>query len=435
MNLEKLIGKIFAIKIFRAMIALVIFMRGTFFFLTMNHYRASIDYCWLYRVSEIDIFKKISFYIIQKIIQAGLSKNENIILKSFLYDKASVEARERYSLSGRGNLDLFRDITILKENKSNEKGILLIKYTPTFDAFLAFFDIEKIFKDYYVVLETSWSGVCDPSILMFISPFHPVIIQVPEQDDFHFVASLKTNLLPVSLGSGDWVDIDTFSENFSVDNKIYDIIMVANWGVYKRHDELFKALAKIKSRQIKVMLIGFAWGGRTRQDIVREINQYNLNNMSVDFKEGIPPEEVKQYLNMSKVFILLSKKEGGNKAMVEGFFCNVPALLYENNKGGNKEKINSQTGILSLYEELSKNILYMIDNYKSFSPREWAIKNTGSKNATIRLNQFIRNIAEKKGESWTSDIVEKVNIPNLAYKNTEDRMKFNKNNLISYLRS
>ena len=76
----------------------------------------------------------------------------------------------------------------------------------------------------------------------------------------------------------------------------------------------------------------------------------------------------------------------------------------------------------------------MLDNYKSFSPREWALKNTGSKNATIKLNQFIRSIAENKGEKWTTDIVEKINIPNLAYKDIEDKKSFNMNNLISHLR-
>ena len=76
----------------------------------------------------------------------------------------------------------------------------------------------------------------------------------------------------------------------------------------------------------------------------------------------------------------------------------------------------------------------MLDNYKKYSPREWALKHTGSKNATIKLNQFIRNIAEKKGEMWTSDIVEKINTPNLAYKDIKDKKSLNTNNLISYLR-
>lgn len=429
MNLKRLIEKLFDITIFRILAGLFVFIRGAFYFSIRNTYKAAVDYCWLYRVSDIRLFKTLSFFIIKKVINMGLMRNENLILKSFLKSKDSIQAKERYALSRKGGLDLFRDIIILKENKSNEKGVLLIKYTPTFDAFLSFFDLERTLKDYYIVLETSWSGACDPSILMFISSFNKVIIQLPEEDDFNFIASLNTNLVPIQLGSGDWVDTETFSINPSTIKK-YDIIMVANWGEYKKHDELFKALAKINSRPIKVMLIGFEWGGRTKKDIIDEMNSYNLVNVSFEFKESIPPKEVKKYLNASKVFILLSKKEGGNKAMVEGFFCNVPALLYENNKGGSKEKINSQTGILSSYEELSKNILYMLDNYKNFSPREWALKNTGCKNATIKLNQFIKNIAEKNGGKWIVDIVEKVNIPNLAYKNIEDKSKFNKNKLL-----
>jgi hypothetical protein len=51
-----------------------------------------------------------------------------------------------------------------------------------------------------------------------------------------------------------------------------------------------------------------------------------------------------------------------------------------------------------------------------FSPRAWALAHTGSRNATRQLNERLRAIALAKGEPWTRDIVEKVNAPNLAYK-------------------
>ena len=62
-----------------------------------------------------------------------------------------------------------------------------------------------------------------------------------------------------------------------------------------------------------------------------------------------------------------------------------------------------------------------LDNYKNFSPRDWAIQNTGSSIATRILNAFIRKTAIASGESYTSNIVGKVNSPNLTYKDTSLR--------------
>jgi hypothetical protein len=116
------------------------------------------------------------------------------------------------------------------------------------------------------------------------------------------------------------------------------------------------------------------------------------------------------------VFLLLSEKEGSNRAIVEALFSDVPAILYDKFIGGAKGKINEKTGILSSFDELPGKIDYMLDNYRRFAPREWAIEHTGSRNATRKLNSLLKSLAESKGEKWTIDIVEKVNNPNFSYK-------------------
>jgi hypothetical protein len=117
--------------------------------------------------------------------------------------------------------------------------------------------------------------------------------------------------------------------------------------------------------------------------------------------------------------VLLSRKEGPNKAIVEGLFANVPAIVYENFVGGARAKINWQTGILSSYEDLPKKIEYMLDHLPDFSPRAWALQNTGSRNASFKLESLIQEIATEKNEKWIGSLEEKVNVPNLAYKNRQ----------------
>lgn len=433
MRLRGIVEYLFELALVRAVVGGLLLARGGLFLLLGNVYKASADYCWVYRVSDVGLLRAVSFPVIKRIVNAGSETGQNLIRNSFLKSKEALRARAQYSLSGEGSLDLMRDVIVLKEKAGDEKGVILIKYTPTFDAFLSFFDVEKVLRDYYIVLEMSWSGACDPSILMFISARNHVIIQVPEKEDFDFITNLRANLLPISLGSGDWVDSDTFVFDSSVE-KEYDVIMVANWGSYKRHKELFGALAKVKSRPISVLLVGFEWGGRTKDDILTEMSKYDLEHVSVEFKEKIPPDEVRKCLNASKVFVLLSKKEGGNKAMVEGFFSNVPAIVYENNKGGNIEKINGWTGVLSSYEDLPDKIVYVLENRERFSPRSWALENTGSRIATARLNEFLKALVEANKEKWTSDIVEKINIPNLSYRHGAHKNKTRNVNWESYLR-
>jgi glycosyltransferase involved in cell wall biosynthesis len=415
--------KVFGVLIFRVIISLFFFLRGLFFLSVNNLYKGVSDLCWLYRVSNISLFKSLSFFFLTRLIGKVGRTGQNAILESFLKNKYSSSCKEQYSQSGKGKLDIFRDIILLKHRGEKEKGVILIKYTPTFDAFLSFFDINKILKDYYIVLEPSWAGYCDPSILMFISNRYHVFIQCFTDDDFHFIEQLSTKLVPIRLGPADWVDSEVFVSRI-VPEKKYDIIMVANWGRHKRHDMLFKALEKIRDRRINVLLIGFDWGGRIRQDVEREARKIDGNWVRIELKENLSQVEIAQHLVESRMFLFLSKKEGDNKSIVEAFFCNVPAIVLKDTIGGARYRIDEQTGIFSSYEDLHKSILYMLDHADRFSPRSWAIKHTGSSIATKMLNLAIRQIAVANREPFTTDVVEKTNSPNLTYKIPATRSLF-----------
>jgi glycosyltransferase involved in cell wall biosynthesis len=257
---------------------------------------------------------------------------------------------------------------------------------------------------------------------MFIDKKTKVIVQTPEKDDSDFISSLNNNLIPIQLGSGDWTDAERFSEPENQD-KIYDLIMVANWGLAKRHKELFKALSKV-SRPLKVVLVGFPWENRTKEDIVNEFNYYvgkKSKDIELICKEKIPHHEVTQILCETKCSLLLSKKEGFNKGIMESLFCNVPAIVYDKHRGGAQEKINSKTGILSSYEELHNSIEYMLDHYKEFSPRKFVLKTSGSKYSTNKLNELLKSTTLYTGGTWVNDIVEKVNNPFFEYKDSNQK--------------
>lgn len=410
-DLQKTLTRLWLV---RALAGAVFFLRGMSVML-FKRYKGISDLCWVYRVSGVGVLRSLAYRVVTGFISQGCP-GENRLLRAFLDSDEPALCKKRF-LGESYNLDsMFRDFIVLKSPSHDEKGVLVLEYSQKFDLFNALFDLNRVMKDYYVVLEPCWAGYCDPSILMFISSENEVIVQCPEKSDLDFISDLKSNLIPIGLGSSDWIDSELFAPKLERVAKEYDLVMVANWAKHKNHRKLFKALQHVKHRPISLLLIGVDWGGRTDKDIVSEMKEYELSHVSLEIKKNIPAREVADCLEKSKAFVLLSEKEGSNRAIVEALFSDVPAILYENFIGGARGKINEQTGVLSSFEDLHVKIDYMLDNYRTFTPRAWALAQTGSKNATRKLNGLLKSIAESKGEPWTVDIVEKVNNPNFSYK-------------------
>ena len=202
-------------------------------------------------------------------------------------------------------------------------------------------------------------------------------------------------------------------------------MMIANWLKWKRHELLFESLAKIKKKINRIALIGYPIDGAKAEDVKDGCKRYGLREIS-DFFERIPHEKVLKIIAKSKIGILLSKEEGANRGIYECFFSNVPVILTDQNRGVNRDHINSHTGILSSDSRLSDSILYMLRSYKQFNPRKWALENTGHLNSTNKLNEFIKNLALEKGEIWTTDIFQKHNSPHARYAIAEEQRQADK---------
>lgn len=415
---------LFNIRLVRWVAGTFFFIRGYLWLIAGNPYRGMIDLCWVSRVSGVEWIKHFSDIFIDGMIEKLKQEKENQLIASYLQNKASYACASLYSVAG-GSKNIFRDVIVLKSafHDENEKGVILLKYARTFEAVIALFDLRRLLDRYLFVLEPSWAGYCDPSILMFITPQHPVIVQCFTQEDYNFIENIGAPLIPIRLGPADWVDADLFTSNSHCE-KQYDLVMVANWERHKRHAQLFKALSKINGRRIRVLLIGFQLGKRTADDIKREAAVIKSPLITIEIKENLPQKELVSYLRQCKVFVFLSRKEGDNKALVEAMFVGLPAIVYEKTIGGAKSRINQETGILASDEELSEKISYMLDHHQEFNPRNWINKHSGSSVSTKRLNDLLKQTVIESGGKWTLDIVEKVNNPNLSYKNPAQQAAF-----------
>lgn len=300
-----------------------------------------------------------------------------------------------------------------------EKGVLLIKFTDTIEYLIKRYDDRRLLDDYRIVLEPSWSGYADHRILYWTKyPQHKIIVQASEKKDYDFLLSLESNLIPVRLGASDWVDDRLFHPIEGI-RKRYDLVYVAVYAPYKRHHALFRALRDLNDPTVRIALIGLPWQG-SRVEIEALLQFYGVAGL-VDIYENLRPSEVNEVLNMSRVNVLLSLKEGSNKSIFEGFFANVPAVVLENNIGVNKDYINSETGRLIREDELVDAINYFRLNWAQFNPRKWAEGNISPVRSAGKLNDTIRMLAMKAGEAWTRDIHAKINAPELGYYDTDMR--------------
>jgi glycosyltransferase involved in cell wall biosynthesis len=308
------------------------------------------------------------------------------------------------------------DLILLKRYNSmtREKGVILAKYNYGISRLAAMFDLTQLAARYSLVLEPSWWGYQDTTFLLFLGSDLDVLVQSPWRKDWDFIEGLGSNLSGIRLGAGDWIDPSAFRP-LDHHNRTYDLVMVSAWSRVKRHDELFRALAELKrcGRPHKAALIGYAWEW-TRGHIEQLMRRYGVSDCCTVF-EKIPQAEVGRIVADSRAYVLLSRREGANKALYEALFCNTPVIVYRHHRGVNTDHVTDQVGVLFERNRLADAIRRILDGPQTFRPREWALQNTGYTNSSRILNEVLRERSLRRGFSWTTDIDEKKNAPNLRY--------------------
>ena len=307
---------------------------------------------------------------------------------------------------------------------SGERGVLLLKYGESFFWFTALFDLEAVAKRYTLVLEPCWAGYQDWRFLIFLGSDLNAVVLSPHPVDFDFIDYLDSNLVPVRLGAGDWVDPDSFTPE-KHHSEHFDLVMVSSWNPLKRHSDFFAALAKLKEegyRKLRVALVGSptVW---SREKIESMIDRYDLSD-SCTVYENIPHARVAEIVASSSAFVLASRQEGANKALYEALFCDTPVLIYSEHRSVNPDHIGSDVGIRFASGELDKAIRSVLEAPDRFSPRKWALEHTGWPVATEQLEALIRGIEERADRAWTRSIAAKKNAPHLRYAETGKYREF-----------
>ncbi len=296
-----------------------------------------------------------------------------------------------------------------------ERGALLLKNTERLDSFRRCAKMLPILERYNLILEPSWSAYANRKLLSFcIFRQHPIIVLAPCQADYRFLVVLNSNLRPFPAGAGDWVDPRIFRP-LGGREKPFDAVMVARWTLLKRHHVLLRALQRIGDPSFRVAFVAPNIPGDTdREPILAVMRKLHLGRQVTVF-EDLEPAAVNEVLNQSKVNVLLSRQEGSNRSLFEGFFAGVPGLALENHVGIPLTHFTPQTGRLIAEHDLADALLYFRAHWSRFAPRAWALGNIAPHLTTQKLNFVLQKLAEERREPWTRDIVCKCNCPELRY--------------------
>ena len=312
---------------------------------------------------------------------------------------------------------------VVKEFDGHNKGVVIINYSSYFVMIAKLFDIERIASRYIIVLEPSWAGFCDMSILIFTQIDDPVVVMTFEARDRKFLEYIDTNLIPVDLGNGWWVDHRMFKPS-SCTKRDFDIIMVAAWAPYKRHYEVFKALKELKTRgkSYRVVLAGYSGSLET---IKFWANYFGISDW-ITFYDSITPAEVGKLYARSKVNILWSRFEGNNRAIIEGMLCDTPCIIRTgHNYGEDYEYINSKTGEFANESDLPDKLVCVIENFRSYSPRQYITSEHSCIVATERLQQVISKLSYHSANQKSKYLAVKLNmLDGMEYFHTSDSGRF-----------
>ena len=327
-------------------------------------------------------------------------------------------------------------LIILAPPRGDTRGVLLVKFTENFKYIRQVFNIDRLQEKYLLIFEPSFAGYFDHDVLTLLSLKEPSLIEASEPVDFDFIRSLRQGLTPIDLGANNWVDPRTFHE-LNGQEKDFDIVMPATWADFKRHHFLFSCIKKAQLREkLRVALVGVPWGG-TLQNIESQAQFYGVQNQIKVF-EGISQYELNNIFNRSKATLILSKKEGVNKAIIESMHANTPAFLLQGfNYGHNYSYMNEMTGGFIQPAMLPDFLDSVVSswNTENWSPRKWVLQNMSAIVSTRRLRDYIVEYSLTNRVAVNSEIVVRVNNPDCDYMESEnwDRFEAQYSKLTDYL--
>jgi glycosyltransferase involved in cell wall biosynthesis len=294
-----------------------------------------------------------------------------------------------------------RSTLILKAPSDGERGVLYLSFEYNLMRLVASGRLREIQRRYWLVCSTSWSPMDYAVPGNLASPDGPLFLCISHDADIANFTACGAAVRTVPLLASDWLRPDGYLPVPRTQRDL-DIVMVANWTIFKRHWLLFEALAQLPE-QLRVVLIGRPGDGRTDDTIRNEARRIGARQ-ALELKTDIPHAEVRALLARAKVSPLLSFREGSCVAVVEAMMADTPVVMMRDGHVGSSRYVNAATGSFATRRTLAATLMRYIEGDPAVAPREWILARATASRSSAQLNAVIRDEALRRGERWTTDL-------------------------------
>ncbi|WP_161499166.1 glycosyltransferase [Flavipsychrobacter stenotrophus] len=294
----------------------------------------------------------------------------------------------------------------------------MVKYTEIINALPFLFDMDKLQEKYHLVIEPSAE-----SPYQMYSAFLPLKSEIFVQSlsirekNIHIAHGFK----PVPLTAGDWVNIENFYPDESIEKK-YDFCIISNFIPVKRYPFLLAALSKYWIGDLRFAIAASSHVGYKREWMEALLKKYGLFDKADIFIE-IKQTQINEILNASYCHVLASRREGANKANFESMMAGTPVVVVKDHIGFPNWKFTSP--LVTNYTT-PQDLVSAIKKSRATTRTEVAkaaSEMIGYKHASNTLNKEIKKVSLARGDEWTVDILPKINRVHLFYGNQEDTHK------------
>ena len=216
--------------------------------------------------------------------------------------------------------------------------------------------------DKYWFKYIGWKGVFGYLIEKIVIRFPDNIVSVSKHTTNRLISQNKINpskIVTIPVG----IDIENIVEVKPSKNKS-DIIFVGRLLSHKNVDILIKSIKLIKEKnpEIKSLIIG---DGPEKKRLEALTEDLDLNN-NVDFLGFLENhDDVYALMKSSKVFVLLSTREGFGIVVIEANACGIPVITIDHKDNAAKDLIEEgKNGFVCKLneEEITKKITRILDD-------------------------------------------------------------------------
>jgi len=301
---------------------------------------------------------------------------------------------------------LTRTVVLKAPGENGEKGAMLLTFEYNWLRLLAgVTDLQKLEAQYDIIFSTSSSPTNYQILALAVSSLRgTVFVQPCNYSENAEIEALHPRLRSLPMLPCDWIEPSLTTPKPPAERDV-DILMVANWDLFKRQWQFFEALKSMR-KDLRIVMIGQP-AGRFDVDFARRTSKLFGARQNIEFYQSLTIDEVADFQSRSKISTIFSRREGCCVAVAESLMADTPVAMLSDAHVGPRAYINPQTGVLLKRRgNLGSQLQDFLDRAESFGPRAWAEANISARISTANLNRILRQNAEAEQRPWTCDLME-----------------------------